>query len=97
MRNFEWKRLMGIGLSVFALSVGSIGLTGCETQADGEAEELGEDIDEAAEDVGEAAEDAKEEVEQLHLVRATINKNQIAQIQILFNQDYSIQASICAD
>ena len=51
MRNFEWKRLIGIGLSVFALSVGSIGLTGCEAEADGGAEELGEDIDDAADDV----------------------------------------------
>jgi len=47
---------MGLGLSLFALSVGSVGLTGCEVEPQGEAEELGEDIDEAAEDV-------KEEVE----------------------------------
>ena len=51
MRNFEWKRLIGIGLSVFALSLGSIGLTGCEAESDGAAEELGEDIDDAADDV----------------------------------------------
>ncbi len=56
MRSFKWKRLMGLGLSVFALSIGSVGLTGCEVETQGDAEELGEDIDEAAEDV-------KEEVE----------------------------------
>jgi len=52
----KWKRFMGLGLSLFALSVGSVGLTGCEVEQDGEAEELGEDIDEAAEDVEEEVE-----------------------------------------
>lgn len=56
MMNFKWKRLMGLGLSLFALSIGTIGLTGCETEPEGEAEELGEDIDEGVDDV-------KEEVE----------------------------------
>ena len=56
MKNFKWKRLMSLGLSVFALSIGSVGLTSCETEPEGEAEELGEDIDEGAEDL-------KEEVE----------------------------------
>lgn len=56
MKSFKWKRWMGLGLSLFVLSIGSVGLTGCETEADGGAEELGEDIDEGAEDV-------KEEVE----------------------------------
>lgn len=56
MQNFKWKRLVGIGLSAIALFVGSVGLTGCEVEGEGEAEELGEDIDEGAEDL-------KEEVE----------------------------------
>jgi|GEM_PF-3846485 len=56
VKNPKWKKFMGLGLSLFALSVGSVGLTGCEVEPQGEAEELGEDIDEAAEDV-------KEEVE----------------------------------
>ena len=59
MMNFKWKRLMGLGLSLFALSIGSIGLTGCETEPEGEAEELGEDIDEGVDDV-------EEEVEQIY-------------------------------
>lgn len=56
MKSLNWKRLMGLGLSIFALSIGSVGLIGCEAEPDGEAEELGEDIDEGAEDL-------KEEVE----------------------------------
>ena len=56
MKSFEWKRLIGIFLSIFALSVGSVGLVGCEAESDGAAEELGEDIDEAAEDVEEEVE-----------------------------------------
>lgn len=56
MTSFKWKRFMGLGLSLFALFFGSVGLTGCEVEADGEAEELGEDIDEGAEDLKEEAE-----------------------------------------
>lgn len=56
MKSFKWKRLMSLGLSVFALSIGSIGLTGCEVEPEGDAEELGEDIDEGAEDLKEEAE-----------------------------------------
>ena len=63
MKNFEWKRLIGIGLSVFALSVGSIGLTGCEAEPDGGAEELGEDIDDAADDASDNVNDAADDVE----------------------------------
>ena len=63
MKNFEWKRLIGIGLSVFALSIGSIGLTGCEAESDGGAEELGEDIDDAADDAGDSINDAADDVQ----------------------------------
>lgn len=63
MRNFEWKRLIGVFLSVFALSVGSVGLTGCEAEADGGAEELGEDIDDAADDIGDDVDDAADDIE----------------------------------
>ena len=38
--------MISLGLSIFVLSLGTVGLTGCETEPDGEAEELGEDIDE---------------------------------------------------
>ena len=54
--SFNWKRLIGLGLSAFALSFGAVGLTGCEVEEQGDAEELGEDVDEAAEDVKEEAE-----------------------------------------
>ena len=57
MRDFNWKRLVGIGLSAFALFFGSVGLTGCEVETEGEAEELGEDIDEEAEELEEEVED----------------------------------------
>ena len=60
----KWKRFMGLGLSIFALSFGAIGLTGCEAEPQGDAEELGEDVDEAAEDVEEGAEDLGEDVEE---------------------------------
>ena len=63
MRNFEWKRLIGIGLSVFALSLGSIGLTGCEAEPDGPAEELGEDVDDAADDAADSVDDAADDVQ----------------------------------
>lgn len=32
------KKALGIGLSVFALFIGSVGLSGCETGGEGEAE-----------------------------------------------------------
>ncbi|MBE9048417.1 hypothetical protein IQ255_29210 [Pleurocapsales cyanobacterium LEGE 10410] len=67
MQDFKGKRLVSIGLSAFALFVGSVGLTGCEVETEGEAEELGEDIDEGAEDLREdvegGVEDLEEEVE----------------------------------
>ena len=56
MKSFKWKKLMGLGLSVFVLFVGSVGLTGCEVETEGDAEELGEEIDEGAEDLKEEAE-----------------------------------------
>ncbi|MEL6578141.1 MAG: hypothetical protein AAFQ14_00200 [Cyanobacteria bacterium J06621_12] len=56
MKSFNWKRLMVLGLSVFVLTIGSVSLTGCEVESEGDAEELGEDIDEGVEDI-------KEEVE----------------------------------
>jgi hypothetical protein len=55
MKSFKWKRLMGLGLSFFVLSIGAVGLTGCETEGQGDAEELGEDVDEAADDLKEEA------------------------------------------
>ncbi len=55
MKSFKWKRLMGLGLSFFVLSIGAVGLAGCEVEGQGDAEELGEDVDEAAEDVKEEA------------------------------------------
>lgn len=56
MKSFKWKRWISLGLSVFALSIGSVGLVGCEAEPDGEAEELGEDIDEGAEELKEETE-----------------------------------------
>lgn len=32
MKDINWKKIIGIGLSVFVLSAGSVGLTGCETE-----------------------------------------------------------------
>jgi len=65
MRYFNWKRLVGIGLSAFALFIGSVGLTGCEVETqEGEAEELGEDIDEGAEDLREDVEGGAEDLEE---------------------------------
>lgn len=53
MQNSKFKKILAIGLSSLALLVGSVGLTGCEVETEGEAEELGEDIDEGAEDLKE--------------------------------------------
>ena len=57
MQNSRLKKLLAIGLSSLALFIGSVGLTGCEVETEGEAEELGEDIDEGAEDLKEEVED----------------------------------------
>ena len=39
--NTNWKKIIGVGLSVFVLSLGSVGLTGCEVEEEGvETEEL---------------------------------------------------------
>ena len=41
MKNSNWKKIIGVGLSVFVLSLGSVGLTGCETgEEEIETEEL---------------------------------------------------------
>ena len=32
--NANWKKIIGVGLSVFVLSLGSVGLTGCEAGED---------------------------------------------------------------
>ena len=40
MKNPNWKKFVGVGLSVFVLSLGSVGLTGCETGEEVETEEL---------------------------------------------------------
>lgn len=39
MKSSNWKRIIGLGLSVFVLFVGSVGLTGCETEEEGVGEE----------------------------------------------------------
>lgn len=39
MKSLGWKRIVGVGLSVFALFIGSVGLTGCETGEELEQEE----------------------------------------------------------
>ena len=57
MKSFKAKKLMGLGLSLFALSIGSVGLTGCEVEPQGDAEELGEDVDEKTEDLKEEVDD----------------------------------------
>ena len=41
--NTNWKKIIGVGLSVFVLSLGSVGLTGCEAgedEVETETEEL---------------------------------------------------------
>ena len=39
--NTNWKKIIGVSLSVFALFVSSVGLTGCETEEEEiETEEL---------------------------------------------------------
>lgn len=42
MKSTNWKKIIGVSLSVFALSLGSVGLTGCEAgeEAETETEEL---------------------------------------------------------
>ena len=41
MKSSSWKKIIGMGLSIFVLTLGSVGLTGCETgeEAEGELEE----------------------------------------------------------
>lgn len=39
MRSSNWKKTIGLGLSVFALLIGSAGITGCETQGGGGEQE----------------------------------------------------------
>ncbi len=38
MKSSNWKKTIGLGLGVFALLIGSAGITGCETQ--GEQQEV---------------------------------------------------------
>lgn len=48
MKNLNWKRFIGIGLAIFTLSLGSVGLVGCEfptEEAPLEQEELEEEDD----------------------------------------------------
>ncbi len=40
--NTNWKKIIGVGLSVFVLSLGSVGLTGCEAEEEVEIEETEE-------------------------------------------------------
>ena len=40
MKTTNWQKIIGVGLSVLVLSLGSVGLTGCETAEEGETEEL---------------------------------------------------------
>lgn len=52
MKSINWKRIIGVGLSVFALFIGSATLTGCETGEEGlEQEELEEEGEELEEEV----------------------------------------------
>ena len=39
MKSLNYKRYVGAGLSIFALTIGSVGLVGCETE-EVETEEL---------------------------------------------------------
>lgn len=34
MKNLGWKKIIGVGLSVFVLLIGSVGLTGCEVEGE---------------------------------------------------------------
>lgn len=43
--NSKLKKALGIGLSVFALFIGSVSLTGCETGGEIEQEEIEEEDD----------------------------------------------------
>ncbi len=56
MKNFKGQKLIGLALSIFVLFVGSVGLTGCEVESEGDAEELGEELDEKTEELQEEAE-----------------------------------------
>ncbi|HEY9771189.1 MAG TPA: hypothetical protein V6C71_22295 [Coleofasciculaceae cyanobacterium] len=39
MKSSNWKKRIGLGLGVFALLIGSAGITGCETQGGGGGEQ----------------------------------------------------------
>ena len=43
MKNTNWKKIIGVGLSVFILFAGSVSLTGCETGEETEELELEEE------------------------------------------------------
>ena len=51
MRSLNWKKYVGLGLSIFALFFGTVGLTGCEVEKEGDAEELGEELDETTDEL----------------------------------------------
>ncbi|MEL7078309.1 MAG: hypothetical protein AAGM46_20615 [Cyanobacteria bacterium J06582_2] len=57
MKIYNWKRIIGIGLSVFALFIGSASLTGCEVGGEGEEIEEGELEEEGEEIEGEEIEE----------------------------------------
>lgn len=39
MKSFNWKKTVGLVLSIFVLFFGSVGLTGCEVGGEGEEQE----------------------------------------------------------
>lgn len=46
MKNYSWRKTVGLVLSVFVLLVGSVGLTGCEAPEEGEGLEQEEELEE---------------------------------------------------
>lgn len=45
MKNWQWRKIVGLGLSIFVLSVSSVGLTGCDV-----AEEEGGGLEQEEDD-----------------------------------------------
>lgn len=58
MKSLSYKKHLGVGLSILALSVGSVGLVGCETE-EVETEEL--EVEESPLEGGEELEVEEEE------------------------------------
>ena len=50
MKSFNWKKLVGLGLSVFTLFIGSVTLTGCEAEQEEDVEELEEETEDSEEE-----------------------------------------------